>query len=66
LFGGIIDQAHQLYTSLVSEYDSITTVADVKEFLIRTETFTTMAIKFKISGLPDIVELTFCISILPD
>jgi len=60
-------KTHQLYRQLTSEYDSITTVADVKEFLIKDGK------PYNYDGeniprsqdLPDIVKLTFCISILP-
>jgi CMP-N,N'-diacetyllegionaminic acid synthase len=59
--------AYKLYTELPAQYDSITTVANVKEFLIKDGK------PFNYDGgriprsqdLPDIMKLTFCISILP-
>jgi CMP-N-acetylneuraminic acid synthetase len=59
--------AHKLYSELSPEYDSITTVADVKEFLIKDgKPFNYDGNKIPRSqDLPDIVKLTFCISILP-
>jgi CMP-N,N'-diacetyllegionaminic acid synthase len=59
--------AHETYSKLAPEFDSISTVADVKEFLIKD------GVPFNYDGkkiprsqdLPDIVKLTFCISILP-
>ena len=60
-------KAYNLYTELPETYDSISTVADVKEFLIKDGK------PFNYDGnniprsqdLPDIAKLTFCISILP-
>ena len=60
-------KAYELYSQLPAEYDSITTVADVKEFLIKDGK------PYNYDGeniprsqdLPDIVKLTFCISMLP-
>lgn len=60
-------RAFQIYQNLPSAFDSITTVADVKEFLIKDGK------PFNYDGnniprsqdLPDIMKLTFCISILP-
>lgn len=60
-------RAFELYTSLPAEFDSLTTVADVKEFLIKDGK------PYNYDGnniprsqdLPDIMKLTFCISMLP-
>jgi CMP-N-acetylneuraminic acid synthetase len=59
--------AFKLYRELPPEYDSITTVADVKEFLIKDgKPFNYDGNKIPRSqDLPDIVKLTFCISMLP-
>lgn len=59
--------AFKLYSGLSPEYDSIASVADVKEFLIKDGK------PYNYDGnniprsqdLPDIQKLTFCISILP-
>jgi CMP-N,N'-diacetyllegionaminic acid synthase len=61
------NDAYKLYRELPSEYDSITTVADVKEFLIKDgKPFNYDGNKIPRSqDLPDIVKLTFCISMLP-
>jgi len=60
-------QAHKLYSELPAEFDSISTVADVKEFLIKEgKPFNYDGNKIPRSqDLPDILKLTFCISILP-
>jgi CMP-N,N'-diacetyllegionaminic acid synthase len=59
--------AYKLYRELPPEYDSITTVADVKEFLIKDgKPFNYDGNKIPRSqDLPNIVKLTFCISMLP-
>lgn len=59
--------AYKLYSELPKEFDSISTVADVKEFLIKDgKPFNYDGNKIPRSqDLPDIVKLTFCISILP-
>ena len=59
--------AYKLYSELPKEYDSITTVADVKEFLIKDgKPFNYDGNKIPRSqDLPEIVKLTFCISMLP-
>jgi CMP-N,N'-diacetyllegionaminic acid synthase len=59
--------AYNLYNKLPEGYDSITTVADVKEFLIKDgNPFNYDGNKIPRSqDLPDIVKLTFCISMLP-
>ncbi|QOI97859.1 MAG: acylneuraminate cytidylyltransferase family protein [Flammeovirgaceae bacterium] len=61
------NKAFELYHTLPKEYDSITTVADVKEFLILNgKPFNYDGKKIPRSqDLPDIMKLTFCISILP-
>jgi CMP-N-acetylneuraminic acid synthetase len=61
------EKAFKLYSELPPEYDSISTVADVKEFLIKDGK------PYNYDGnniprsqdLPDITKLTFCISMLP-
>jgi N-acylneuraminate cytidylyltransferase len=60
-------KAFELYRSLPSGFDSITTVADVKEFLIKDgKPFNYDGTRIPRSqDLPDIVKLTFCISMLP-
>ncbi len=59
--------AFDVYNNLSAEFDSITTVADVKEFLIKDgKPFNYDGNRIPRSqDLPDIVKLTFCISILP-
>lgn len=60
-------RAYETYRQLPTEHDSITTVADVKEFLIkegRPYNYDGNNIP-RSQDLPDIVKLTFCISILP-
>jgi CMP-N,N'-diacetyllegionaminic acid synthase len=60
-------KAYKLYRDLPAEFDSITTVADVKEFLIKDgKPFNYDGNRIPRSqDLPDIVKLTFCISMLP-
>jgi CMP-N,N'-diacetyllegionaminic acid synthase len=57
----------ETYRNLSSGYDSITTVADVKEFLIKDgKPYNYDGNRIPRSqDLPDIVKLTFCISMLP-
>jgi CMP-N-acetylneuraminic acid synthetase len=59
--------AFKLYNELPEGFDSISTVADVKEFLIKEgKPFNYDGNKIPRSqDLPDIAKLTFCISILP-
>lgn len=59
--------AIKLYRNLPAPHDSLTTVADVKEFLIKDgKPFNYDGAKIPRSqDLPDIVKLTFCISLLP-
>jgi CMP-N-acetylneuraminic acid synthetase len=60
-------KAFELYRNLPVGYDSITTVADVKEFLIKDgKPFNYDGNRIPRSqDLPDILRLTFCISLLP-
>ena len=60
-------QAFEQYCDLGPRYDSITTVEDVKEFLIKEgKPWNYDGNKIPRSqDLPDIVKLTFCVSILP-
>jgi CMP-N,N'-diacetyllegionaminic acid synthase len=60
-------RAFETYRNLSAEHDSITTVADVKEFLIKDgKPFNYDGNRIPRSqDLPDIVKLTFCISMLP-
>jgi CMP-N,N'-diacetyllegionaminic acid synthase len=60
-------KAFETYRNLPTEHDSITTVADVKEFLIKDgKPFNYDGNRIPRSqDLPDIVKLTFCISMLP-
>lgn len=60
-------KAYQLYSQLPSGHDSISTVADVKEFLIKDgKPFNYDGNRIPRSqDLPDIAKLTFCISMLP-
>jgi CMP-N-acetylneuraminic acid synthetase len=60
-------KAHKLYSELSPAYDSISSVADVKEFLIKEgKPFNYDGNKIPRSqDLPDITKLTFCISMLP-
>ena len=60
-------EAFDLYKNLPDDYDSLTTVEDVKEFLIKDgQPFNYDGNKIPRSqDLPDIVKLTFCISMLP-
>jgi len=59
--------AYERYCNLETDFDSITTVEDVKEFLIKDG----QPLNYdgnqipRSQDLPDIVKLTFCISILP-
>ncbi|MCK6618200.1 MAG: acylneuraminate cytidylyltransferase family protein [Cyclobacteriaceae bacterium] len=61
------NKAFELYHTLSNDYDSITTVADVKEFLIlngKPLNYDGNKIP-RSQDLPEIMKLTFCISILP-
>ncbi|MEM8939345.1 MAG: hypothetical protein AAGC64_08375 [Bacteroidota bacterium] len=60
------EKAYELYTKLPEGYDSLTTVEDVKEFLIKDgKPFNYNGNKIPRSqDLPDIAKLTFCISML--
>ncbi|MBL6444761.1 hypothetical protein JMN32_00465 [Fulvivirga sp. 29W222] len=60
-------KAYEVYTGLSSEFDSLTTVEDVKEFLIKDgKPYNYDGKKIPRSqDLPDITKLTFCISMLP-
>lgn len=61
------EKAYRIYKELPAEYDSITTVEDVKEFLIKDgKPFNYNGDKIPRSqDLPNITKLTFCISMLP-
>jgi N-acylneuraminate cytidylyltransferase len=59
--------AYQTYRNLPPGYDSVTTVADVKEFLLKDGkplNYDGTRIP-RSQDLPEIVKLTFCVSILP-
>jgi CMP-N,N'-diacetyllegionaminic acid synthase len=60
-------KGYDTFRNLPAGYDSITTVADVKEFLIKDgKPFNYDGNRIPRSqDLPDIVKLTFCISMLP-
>lgn len=60
-------EAYDLYRQLPDGFDSLTTVADVKEFLLKDgQPLNYDGNKIPRSqDLPDIVKLTFCISMLP-
>jgi len=60
-------EAYKMYRALPDKYDSITTIADVKEFLLKDgKPYNYDGGKIPRSqDLPDIVKLTFCISMLP-
>jgi CMP-N,N'-diacetyllegionaminic acid synthase len=60
-------KAFELYRGLPDQYDSVSTVADVKEFLLKDgKPFNYDGNRIPRSqDLPDIVKLTFCISMLP-